>query len=231
MTHPLILPTPELVIFDLDGTLVDSVPDLAFSVDEMLRRLGMAEAGEDKVRRWVGNGVGRLVRRALVGAMDGEPDEALFQRALPLFMEIYGANYCRRSRLYPGVEEGLAWLAGRGILLACVTNKAERFTVPLLHALGIRDHFRIVLGGDSLPQKKPNPTPLLHAAATCKVPPNRSLMVGDSVNDVAAARAAGMPVVCLGYGYNHGLDIRTAEPDAVIDSLTELSALLPPPVS
>ncbi len=213
---------PELVLVDLDGTLVDSVPDLAFCVDRMLEQLGRAPQGEAKVRQWVGNGVERLVKRALVGTLDGEPPAATFELALPLFMELYAANTSGRSRLYPGVTEGLDYLATLGCPLGCVTNKAERFTRPLLGDLGILERFDLVVSGDTLSRKKPDPAPLLHAADHFSVAPERAVLVGDSISDVKAARAAGFAVVCVSYGYNHGEDIRAAGPDAVIDSLAQL---------
>ncbi|RMD79588.1 MAG: phosphoglycolate phosphatase [Gammaproteobacteria bacterium] len=223
------LPRPEMVLLDVDGTLVDSVPDLAYCIDAMMKALGLPRRGEDKVRLWVGNGVERLVKRALVDDLEGEPDPDLFQRALPIFLDCYQANICKRSRLFPGVREGLAWLKREGFKLGCVTNKSERFTLPLLEALGIRDYFQVVVCGDTLDRQKPDPAPLLHAARTLGVAPERSLLVGDSVSDVRAARAAGFQVVCVSYGYNHGEDIRKAGCDAVIDRLTELPELIGAP--
>ncbi len=221
------LPRPELVLIDVDGTLVDSVPDLAYCVDEMMRRLGLPERGEAAVRQWVGNGVERMVRRALTNRLDGEPDPALFERALPIFLELYAANTSARSRLYPGVREGLDYLKRLpGVRLGSVTNKAARFTLPLLRDLGVLDDFELVVSGDDLPQKKPHPAPLLHAAERLGADPRRSLLIGDSQNDVQAARAAGFAVVCVSYGYNHGEDIRDSHPDAVIDSLAELPQVL-----
>jgi len=217
---------PGMILIDVDGTLVDSVPDLAFCVDEMLRQLGRAPRGEARVRDWVGNGVERLVRRALVGQLDGEPDELEFERALPLFLELYAENTSQRSRLYPGIREGLDLLRAAGYRLGCVTNKAARFTEPLLRDLGVADDFSIVISGDTLARKKPDPEPLLHAARFFGCEPGAALMVGDSVSDVKAARAAGFQIVCMSYGYNHGVDIRTAAPDAVIDSLVELYPML-----
>lgn len=227
-TAPRDLADRELILIDLDGTLVDSVPDLADAVDEMLRRLSMPARGEARVREWIGNGAERLVRRALIDRKDGEPDEQLFRRAYPLFNEAYAAGVCRRTVPYPGVREGLEQLREDGHRMGCVTNKPARFTEPLLETLGLRGFFEIVLGGDALPVRKPDPGPLLHAARTLGVPPERGLMVGDSISDVKAARAAGFAVVCVPYGYNHGEDIREADPDAVIDSLDELPALLRP---
>jgi phosphoglycolate phosphatase len=217
---------PEMILIDVDGTLVDSVPDLAFCVDEMMQQLGMPEHGEAKVREWVGNGVERLCRRALIGQLDGEPDDALFERAYPIFLELYSENTSKRSCLYPGVKEGLDYLQAQGYKLGCVTNKAAQFTHPLLKDLGIFDRFDIVISGDTLAQKKPDPMPLLHGAAHFGVKPENALMLGDSVSDVKAARAAGFQIICMSYGYNHGVDIRLSNPDAVIDSMVELKDLL-----
>ena len=217
---------PRMILIDVDGTLVDSVPDLAYCVDEMMQRLGRPPHGEAAVRNWVGNGVERLVRRALIGELDGEPDEADYAQAYPIFLDLYAENTSKRSVLYPGVREGLEWLQAAGYPLGCVTNKAAQFTEPLLKDLGVYERFRIVISGDSLPKKKPDPLPLLHAAEYFAVAPADSLMIGDSVSDVSAARAAGFGIVCMSYGYNHGEDIRLASPDAVIDSMVELQGLL-----
>ncbi|MDA1107124.1 MAG: phosphoglycolate phosphatase [Proteobacteria bacterium] len=219
------LKIPKMVLIDLDGTLVDSAPDLAYCVDETLKHLGLPPQGLARVRDWVGNGVEKLMRRALTGDIDGEPDVALLKRAMPVFLELYEGNLAQRSHLFPGIREGIALLKAQGIALGCVTNKIARFTEPLLKQLGVRDAFAIVVSGDTLPQKKPHPAPLLHAAQFFNVAPHESLMVGDSVHDVEAARAAGFQVVCVSYGYNHGSDIRAAQPDAVIDSLLELPKL------
>ena len=214
------------LLFDVDGTLVDSVPDLAYCVDEMMKSLGREPHGEAKVRDWVGNGVERLVRRALVGQLEGEPPDADFERAYPLFLELYADNTAKRSRLYPGVREGIQAMKAAGYRLGCVTNKAAQFTEPLLRDLGIADNFEIVISGDSLPEKKPHPMPLLHGAEYFGVEPENAMMIGDSVSDVKASRAAGFQIVCMSYGYNHGEDIRRYKPDAVIDSMAELSKLL-----
>ena len=215
-----------MILIDVDGTLVDSVPDLAFCVDETMKRIGRTPWGEGPVRDWVGNGVERLVKRALVGRLDGEPGAAAFDKALPIFMEIYAQNISKRSLLYPGVLRGLDELQAMGYILGCVTNKAARFTEPLLRDLGVIEYFKIVVSGDTTPKKKPDPLPLFYAAERLGVLPDESLMIGDSVNDVTAARQAGFQVVCVPYGYNHGQDIREAAPDAVVADLSELPALL-----
>ncbi len=214
--------TPDMILIDVDGTLVDSVPDLAFCVDEMMQQLGREPWGETRVRDWVGNGVERLVRRALIGQLDGEPDETEYEKAYPIFLDLYAENTSKRSLLYPGVIDGLDFLKAAGYRLGCVTNKAAQFTIPLLKDLGIHDYFAIVVSGDTLEHKKPHPAPLLHAAEFFKVSPEQSLMVGDSISDVKAARAAGFQIACLPYGYNHGEDIRVAEPDVVIETLAHL---------
>jgi len=220
------LQKPEMILIDVDGTLVDSVPDLAYCVDEMMKAVGREPYGEEKVRDWVGNGVERLVRRALIGQLDGDPEDADFEQAYPIFLDLYAENTSKRSTLYPGVKEGLEYMKASGYKLGCVTNKAEQFTTPLLKDLGIYDYFAIVVAGDTLPVKKPDPGPLLHAADFFGVSPDHSLMLGDSISDVKAARAAGFQIVCMSYGYNHGEDIRNYDPDAVIDSMVELKGLI-----
>lgn len=220
------LQKPKMVLIDVDGTLVDSVPDLTYCIDEMMRRLGRPACGEANVRTWVGNGVERLVRRALVGRLDGEPSDADYAQAYPVFLELYAQNTSKRSCLYPGVREGLEYMSSQGYRLGCVTNKAAQFTIPLLRDLGIHDVFGIVVSGDTLPVKKPDPQPLLYAARHFGVEPHDSLMLGDSKSDVAAARAAGFQIICMSYGYNHGEDIRNYAPDAVIDSMAELPTLI-----
>lgn len=213
------------MLFDLDGTLIDSAPDLARAVDAMLVQLRRPEAGEAQVRHWVGNGAARLVKRALTGEWEGEPEKALFERALRLFFQYYGESLVERTVLYPGVREGLDGLRDRGLALGVVTNKPGRFTLPILERLGIAHDFDVVVAGDTLDQKKPHPAPLLYAASSLGLRPAEVVMVGDSMNDVLAARKAGMPIVCVPYGYNHGSDIYDAQPDAIIDSLIQLIGL------
>ena len=216
------LSQPEMVLLDLDGTLVDTVPDLTYCLDHMLRELSLPEAGEPKVREWVGNGIDRLVKRGLTNDFDGEPDASLFEKALPIFIDSYREHACKHSQLYAGVREGLDYLESNDIKLGCVTNKLSQFTNTILETLDIQDKFGIVISGDTLAKKKPDPLPLLHAAKYFGVKPERSLMVGDSVNDVSAARAAGFQILCVSYGYNLGQDIRLANPDYMVDSLADL---------
>jgi phosphoglycolate phosphatase len=214
-----------MVLIDLDGTLVDSVPDLAWCVDETMKALDMPIRGEAKVRNWVGNGVPRLIERSLIDQLDGSPSDALYAKAAPIFMALYADNASKRSQLYPNVKQGLDWLKSQGIRIGCVTNKDEQFTLPILKNLGIYDYFEIVISGDTLPLKKPDPAPLLHGAKFFDISPDNALMIGDSISDVKASRAAGFDIVCMSYGYNHGVDIRTANPDAVIDSFAEIEDL------
>lgn len=219
------LKKPSMILIDVDGTLVDSVPDLAFCVDEMMQRIEREPHGEAKVRNWVGNGVERLVKRALTDSLEDEPDSQEFAAAYPIFLELYSENTSKRSVLYPGVKEGLDYMQSAGFILGCVTNKASQFTIPLLKDLGVHDLFGVIVAGDTLDVKKPDPRPLLHAAERLKVTPASSLMLGDSKSDVKAARAAGFQIVCMSYGYNHGEDICDYNPDAVIDRMDELEGL------
>lgn len=217
---------PTLVLIDLDGTLVDSVPDLAYCLDEMMTALGLEPWGIEKARGWVGNGVDRLVKRALTDALWEDPADELFARAQPIFMALYAENTSGRSGLYDGVVDGLDFLKSAGFKVGCVTNKAEAFTLPLLKDVGIYDYFEIIVSGDTTAKKKPDPMPLLYAAEKMGVAAEDCLMVGDSMHDVEAARSAKFQVVSVPYGYNHGIDIRDAKPDAVIESLAELKTLL-----
>jgi phosphoglycolate phosphatase len=214
--------TVGMVLVDLDGTLIHTAPDLAASANRMLEALGMATHDQARVETWIGNGVSRLVKRALTGDMDAEPEAELYDRAYPLFLQFYGEQVADRSRPYPGVIEGLEALKTAGFGLACITNKAEEFTVPLLKALQLDGYFSLVLSGDSLAKKKPDPLPLLHACEHFGVTPEHAVLVGDSVNDTQAARNAGMPVILVSYGYNRGQDVRELNPEAVVDSLVDV---------
>ena len=217
---------PKLIMIDVDGTLVDSVPDLAWCVEETLKEIGLPERGEPRIRQWVGNGVVRLMERAIANDLNAPHDEALFAQGMPIFEKLYAVNNAKRSTLYPGVKEGLEFLKSTGMKIGCITNKDERFTHPILRDLGIFDEFEIIISGDTLEKKKPDPLPLLHGAKELGVKPEESMMLGDSQSDVKAARAAGFDIICMSYGYNHGEDIRNYDPDAVIDSMTELRDLI-----
>ena len=218
--------TPELIMIDVDGTLVDSVPDLSWCLDETLKQVGLPPRGEAAARNWVGNGVIRLVERGIANHLDAPHDEAIFEKAMPIFRELYAENTSKRSRLYPGVKEGMDYLKTLPIKIGCITNKDAQFTHPILKDLGLWDYFEIVISGDTLEKKKPDPLPLLHGAKELGADPEKSLMLGDSTSDVKAARAAGFDIICMSYGYNHGVDIRDSKPDAVIDSFVELKDLI-----
>jgi phosphoglycolate phosphatase len=218
----------KMVMIDLDGTLIHTAPDLADCANRMLADLGRAPYPLETVMTWIGNGVPRLVKRALTGEMWAEPEVVLFEKALKLFQQHYAAHVSDLSRPFPGVVEGLEMLRQTGYRLACITNKAEAFTLPLLRNLDLYKYFELILSGDSLPKQKPDPLPLRHACRHFGITPDHGVLVGDSSNDVEAARAAGMPVLCVSYGYNHGHDIREARPDAVVGSLAEVDRHLAP---
>ncbi|WP_339081109.1 phosphoglycolate phosphatase [Pseudomonas sp. TMP9] len=213
---------PRLVMFDLDGTLVDSVPDLAAAVDKTLQVLGQPAAGIEQVRDWVGNGARVLVRRALAGSLEhAQVDEGYAQQALQLFMQYYAESHAL-TQVYPGVRQTLEGLREQQVELAIVTNKPERFVAPLLDEKGLGGYFRWIVGGDTLPQQKPDPAALLHVMQLARVDAAQALFVGDSRNDVRAAKAAGVTCVALSYGYNHGRPIAEENPARVLDNLTGL---------
>ncbi|MFV7785611.1 phosphoglycolate phosphatase [Shewanella marisflavi] len=212
------------IAFDLDGTLIDSVPDLAAATQDMLAELNLPLCNEQQVRSWVGNGAAKLVERALTFAR-GEPvTQADIDDAMPLFSKHYEANLQQHSRLYDGVKAVLEQLAEQGYQLAVVTNKPYRFTVPLLAAFGIDHLFHEVLGGDSLAKMKPDPLPLNHLKQQWQLNDEQLLMVGDSRNDILAAKAAGISSIGLTYGYNYGEDIGLSGPTAVCDTFKEVLA-------
>ncbi|WP_394205577.1 phosphoglycolate phosphatase [Shewanella waksmanii] len=212
------------IAFDLDGTLIDSVPDLAAATNALLAELGFAACSETEVRSWVGNGAKKLVQRALVAKSDREIDDDYLQQVLPLFMTHYQANLQQHSRLYDGVLEVLTQLKQAGFALAVVTNKPYKFTVPLLQAFGLDGLFDVVLGGDSLAKMKPDPMPLNHLLAHWQLGQHQLLMVGDSKNDIFAAKSAGIAVIGLTYGYNYGEDISLSGPDAVCEQFSNILA-------
>jgi phosphoglycolate phosphatase len=212
------------VTIDLDGTLLDTIPDLAAAANLMLAELGRPPLDIEVIRTFVGKGIARLVERTLDA--DGAPDPALMARALPIFERCYAQVNGRHTTIYPGAKEGLDRLRAQGFPLACVTNKSGRFTLPLLDNVGLASYFTTVVSGDTLDRKKPEPDPLLHAAAVLEIAPRDMLMIGDSLNDTQAARAAGCPVFCVTYGYNEGHDVRDLDTDALVDSLVEAAALI-----
>jgi len=211
------------IAIDLDGTLLDSAPQLAEAANRMLREMDYPPAPQELLASYIGNGLGWLVKRALTGEMHATPDAALYEYAMPIFEKHY-AGLLLDSKPYDGVTEGLEAMRAAGFRLGCITNKAARFTGPLLEGSGLAKYFEIAVSGDTLPEKKPHPLPLLHVAEFFGVPIEQLLMIGDSLNDTLAARGAGCPVFCVPYGYNHGEPAETLDTDSVI---ANLSAALP----
>ena len=214
------------VMIDLDGTLLDTASDLAAAANMMLRELGRAELPLETIQSYIGKGIQKLVKRSLTSSLDDEPDVELFDKAMPIYEHDYAKTLCVNTRPYPGVIEGLNALREAGFRLACVTNKAEAFTLPLLRATGLFDYFDIILSGDSLPKKKPDPMPLLHACTHFNILPHEMLLIGDSLNDAEAARAAGCHVFCVPYGYNEGRDVRELDCDAIVTSVYDATKLI-----
>lgn len=213
------------ILIDLDGTLLHTAPELAESANRMLRDMGRPPVSQDLLMSYIGNGISWLVKRALTGDMHAEPDENLYEQALPIFEQHYN-ELLLQSKPFEGVIAGLDAMQAAGFRLGCITNKVKRYTEPLLEGLGLAHYFEIVLSGDSLPEKKPHPMPLLHAAKFFDVPVEKLLLIGDSLNDTVAARAAGCPVVCVPYGYNHGEPVDGLDLDAVIPDLGAVMKLI-----
>jgi 2-phosphoglycolate phosphatase len=205
----------EAVLFDLDGTLADTAPDMALTVNRMRVRRGLEPVGPELVRPYVSNGA-----RGMIGAAFGvTPEHPDFQAMREEFLALYGENLCVESKLFPGMAQLLDQLDADGVAWGVVTNKFERFARPLIEGLGLGSRSAVVVGGDTCPRPKPFPDPLLFAAATMGVAPMRTLYVGDDQRDVQAARAAGMPVVVAGYGYlGDGPPAMFLGADAVVDS-------------
>jgi phosphoglycolate phosphatase len=214
------------VTIDLDGTLLDTIPDLAMASNMMLEELGLTQLEEARIRTFVGKGLTRLVERTLEAATGEAPPDGLRSKALEIYERHYTSVNGKHTTIYAGVQEGLNRLREKTFPLACVTNKSNRFTRALLDRVGFSAYFRHVVSGDTLEQKKPHPAPVLDACRALGVAPSAMLVIGDSLNDAQAARAAGCPVFCVTYGYNEGHDIRTLDTDALLDSLDEAVDLI-----
>jgi len=219
-------PAPRAVLFDLDGTLVDTGPDIAAAVNRMLVELGRAPEPLQRILGWVGDGSPRLVQRALAGGDEPRPPAAEAEHALALFLDHYRAGICQRSEPYPGARQVLEGLRQSGIRSGVVTNKPEQLSRELLDALGLARLLDVIVGGDTLAVKKPDPGPIRHACRVLGLEPTQVVYVGDSMTDCRAAQAAGMAMVAVSYGYNRGADLTKAPCAAMIDSLEELPALL-----
>lgn len=205
---------PRAVLFDLDGTLLDTVGDLAEASNRMLAELSRPLRSLDEVHSFVGKGLPNLVRRCLTEG--GEATEAEIERAIVVFRRHYAEVNGQTTRIYPGVTEVLEDLQQRRIKLAVVTNKAGDFTLPLLERMGLNAYFDAVVSGDTLAVKKPDPAVLHHACELLQVEAGEALMIGDSQNDALAARGAGMPVLLVTYGYSEGMPVDSIECDGLL---------------
>jgi len=210
---------PQLVCFDLDGTLVDSVPDLAVAVDTFLLEQGSKPAGEGLVRQWVGHGASNLVIQAMTWA---EIDDVLYEDCYRSFLLTYKDKLTQKTQLYANVLDLLKALKSNRVPMALITNKPSAFVKPILDHFEISDYFSWILGADTLDEKKPSPMPLLYCAEAIEAEVGQCVMVGDSQTDSRAAVAAGFKNVLVTYGYHQGVDLSSLEADLLIDDLVEL---------
>lgn len=212
-------------LFDLDGTLVDTAPDINAALNFCLSQAGLAEVDESLTRHWVGHGSRTLIAQALQHhEATSAPIETLTDTLLPGFLDYYRNNLSAHSQIYPGVLQTLEAMRARGAKLAVVTNKLTELSVPLLEQIGLIELFDLVVCGDTASAPKPDPAPVDLCLQTFSVSPDAALFVGDSVTDVDAAKAAGVAVVCMRDGYNHGIDVTTLGADGVIVEFSELLA-------
>lgn len=221
------LSQPRGVLFDLDGTLIDSVPDLTLCMNQALTERGLMPHSRERMRHWVGNGSARLAHRAITGRHDGTAPAADFEAVYPRFLALYLAHPARETETYPGAAALLDQLRGAGMRIACVTNKPAAQTRAVLSALGLAARFDAVVGGDDTPALKPDPAPVLRALELLQLAPGECMMVGDSRPDLEAARAAGVRPVIVRYGYDEAMaQALAAAPDiATIDHLALLPGL------
>lgn len=214
------------VLLDLDGTLLDTAPEIAAAAADMLAELGLDPVAPERVRDFIGKGIPSLVRRTLEASLGRLPDERRIGSAIEGFFFHYEKRNGSQAQAYPGVREGLGLLRDLGLPLACVTNKTARFSEPLLAATGLDSFFAAVISGDSLPKKKPSPDPLVEACRRVGIPVRDALMVGDSQNDALAARAAGCPVLLVPYGYSEGVEVQSIDCDGIVSSLPQVAGFL-----
>lgn len=212
------------VTLDLDGTLLDTAPDLAEAANAMLAELGLPQRSEAQIRDFIGKGIPNLVKRSIT--FEEEPDAKILAEAEAVFRRHYAACNGHNSRPYPGVMEGMELFCALGLKLAIITNKAGAFTEPLVAASGLAPYVEFTIAGDTLPRKKPDPLPLQHACQRLGVATGLNLHIGDSHNDYYSARAAGCPVFLVPYGYNEGEDVRQLECDAIVASLVHAAELI-----
>ena len=221
----------QAVAFDLDGTLCDSVPDLAAAAQAMCAHLGLPVLPTQTVESYVGDGISKLVHRVITHDREKEADPEIWEKGFVFFMKYYRDHLSNFTRPYPETEAGLALLKSLGIPLVVITNKNEILAVELLKQLGLADYFSLILGGDSLPEKKPSPLPLQHAAEVLGIDPANMIMVGDSRNDIIAAKAAGCLSVGVTFGYGDMTLLsqdKATQPDWIIGSLPEIYENLQP---
>ncbi|MEA3290411.1 MAG: phosphoglycolate phosphatase [Campylobacterota bacterium] len=222
------LKNKKLILFDLDGTLIDSVPDLANAVNHTLTTIGKEPFSEDEIREWVGNGSATLTKRALSGSADIDPnlDEEYFKKAHKILLEFYGNNVCIETKLYDGVKETLTDLKNKGFKLTIITNKPFAFIDPILKNLQLDELFEKSIGADSLEKKKPDPLPLTYMCEEMNCHIEHAVMIGDSKNDILAAKAAGIDSIGVTYGYNYGDNISIYEPDLIVEHFSHISDIL-----
>lgn len=213
------------VAIDLDGTLLDTIGDLAHAANLMRVELGLPQWPEDLIKTFVGKGLVNLVRRSL-GGDEREIPPAEMDHAVAIYERHYALVLTRSTSHYPGVVEGLRAMHNAGFRLACVTNKSEKFTLPLLKQMNLEHFFDIVVSGDTTAKRKPDPMPLFHVAEFFKIDARDMLLIGDSVNDFEAARAAGCPVFLVPYGYNEGRNATELSADAIVQGLDEAAKLI-----
>ena len=224
-----VLDSTRSLTIDLDGTLVDTILDLHQACNAMLAELERADRSVEEIARFVGRGTQTLVRRCLTDDVTGqEPDAELFENGLNAYLKHYAHVNGKHAKVYAGVKEGLAALLAAGYPMGVVTNKPVKFTLPLLQATGLMPYFKAVIGGDSTPHKKPAPDPIIAACLEMDVSLIHNLHVGDSGNDIQAARAADCFAAGVSYGYAEGYPLDASQCDVIVDSLAELAAMLPP---
>lgn len=212
-------PRLDAALIDLDGTMVDTADDFTAALNGMLVALALAPIARDEVLDYVGKGSEHLIASVLAPRLAPDAAAAKLDEAMACYQAEYAKINGRHTRLYPDVESGLAAMREMGLRLACVTNKPHRFAVALLEQYGLARYFSVVLGGDSVARKKPDPLPMLTACAALGVEPAAAVAIGDSENDALAGRAAGTATLTVPYGYNHGMAIQTIESDGIVDSL------------
>ncbi|PNW29053.1 phosphoglycolate phosphatase [Formosa algae] len=216
----------DLIIFDFDGTLINSIPDLTLAINKMLTQYNAAPLTIEEVTPFIGNGAKPLVRRAIELAMpERDLTEAFLKEAFDIYFSAYKEETCKDTFLYPGVLETLQKLKSKGYTLAICTNKPFDFIAPILEALEIKDYFEAWIGEDSLSKKKPDAAPLLHLVERMQTTVAKSVMVGDSKNDILAAQNAKMDSIGVSYGYNYNENIADYKPTVVADLFSELQDL------